>query len=143
MEHFTPIASLLGGALLGLSASLLLLGVGRICGIAGIVGPIVTSPRKESRWRISFVLGLFAGGLATCLVAPATLRIETDRSLPEIALAGLLVGFGTRLGNGCTSGHGVCGLSRGSVRSLAATLTFMATGAASTYLASHVLRGAL
>ncbi len=143
MEHFTPISSLIGGVLIGLSASILLLGAGRVCGIAGIVGQLVTPPHKEPRWRLAFLGGMLAGGLGAFLVHPAAFRIETDSSFVSIAVAGLLVGFGTRLGNGCTSGHGVCGLSRLSLRSLAATLTFIATGAATTYLARHVLAGRL
>jgi len=112
MEHFTPLASLIGGMLIGLSASMLLLFNGKIAGISGIIAGILSPAKNDTLWRIVFV-------------------------------AGLLVGFGTRLGNGCTSGHGVCGLSRFSQRSLLATVTFIATGALTVYIINHLLGGAL
>lgn len=141
MEHFTPLASLLGGALIGLAASLLLLGDGRIAGISGIVGGLLTPVAGETAWRALFVTGLLVGGLGLHLVDPALVRMDLDRSAAALVLSGLLVGFGTRLGNGCTSGHGVCGISRGSRRSLVATVTFMATGMATAWVVGHVLGG--
>jgi uncharacterized membrane protein YedE/YeeE len=138
---FTPLPSLLGGMLLGLAASLLLLFDGRIAGISGIVGGLVFPRAGEVRWRASFVAGLVAGGLALRAIRPAVLAVVLDVPLGAVVLAGMLVGLGTRLGNGCTSGHGVCGISRGSVRSLAATLTFMATGALTVFVVRHLLAG--
>jgi len=120
--------ALLGGGLIGLAASAVLLFSGRIAGISGIVGGLLSWPPSEGRWRLAFVAGLLAGGLMLSAFWPAVFQVPAGRSLLAIGVAGLLVGFGTRMGNGCTSGHGVCGLSRMSVRSLAATVTFMATG---------------
>lgn len=129
MENFTPIASTVGGALIGLSASILLLFNGRIAGISGIFAGLLSPQRGDTGWRVAFVAGLLVGGLALFLAAPALFAVTYDRTLPMVAVAGLLVGLGVRLGAGCTSGHGVCGLSRLSPRSLVATLTFIATGA--------------
>jgi uncharacterized membrane protein YedE/YeeE len=127
MHHFTPIRSLLGGMLIGLSASLLALGAGRVAGISGILGGLFTPGREGRSWRLQFLAGLGAGGLVLLAMRPAVFA-STTRSLPVLVLAGLLVGFGARLGGGCTSGHGVCGLGRLSGRSLVATLVFMFTG---------------
>lgn len=120
--------ALAGGALIGLSASLLLVLNGRVAGISGIVGGLLAPARGEVLWRALFVTGLLAGGLAAYAIWPERFDASGAPALPFVALAGALVGVGTRLGNGCTSGHGVCGISRLSPRSLAATVTFMATG---------------
>lgn len=141
MEHSTPFASLTGGALIGLAASLLLLGDGRIAGISGIVGGLLDPGAGDRAWRLLFVAGLLVGGLGLRVVDPALLRMDLDRSAGALVASGLLVGFGTALGNGCTSGHGVCGLSRGSRRSFVATLTFMATGLLVATLVAHMLGG--
>jgi uncharacterized protein len=141
MENFTPIASTLGGMLIGLSAALMLLGLGRIAGISGIFGGLVHPKAGDTVWRIAFVSGLILGGIAMSRFVPELFAVRIDRSIAVIALAGLLVGVGTRMGNGCTSGHGVCGLSRLSTRSLLATLTFMATGGITVYFTQHILRG--
>ena len=117
-----------GGVMIGLSASATLYFVGRIAGISGIVGGLLATWNDESAWRISFLLGLFAGGVALMMVMPEAIVPPAGRSLAVVAVAGALVGYGTRLGSGCTSGHGVCGLTRLSPRSLVATVTFMATG---------------
>jgi hypothetical protein len=143
MEHFTPLASLLGGMLIGLSASALLLFDGKIAGISGIVAGLLSPVKNDALWRIVFVAGLLTGGFLLRLLSPRTFTIGIVRSWGAFAVAGLLVGFGTRLGNGCTSGHGVCGLSRFSQRSLIATITFIATGAATVYIINHLLGGAL
>lgn len=121
--------ALAGGALLGLSASWLMLAHGRIAGISGIVGGLITPKPALERWRLGFVSGLLVGGALLAVSAPALLAGPTDRGLLQVAVAGLLVGYGTRLGSGCTSGHGVCGLTRLSPRSGLATATFMASGA--------------
>ena len=135
---FTPWASLAGGALIGLAATLLVLFNGRIAGISGVLGGLLKPAQGDVAWRGAFVLGLVAAPLAWRLVA-AWPRLHVDASLPVLVAAGLLVGVGTRYGAGCTSGHGVCGLSRGSVRSLAATVTFMAAGFAVVFVVRHLL----
>lgn len=135
-----PWRELAGGALVGVSASLLLVLDGRVAGISGIVGGLLRHTPGDVSWRAFFTVGLLLGGAVLLVVAPSTLGATTV-SLPLVALAGLLVGFGTRLGGGCTSGHGVCGISRLSGRSLVATLTFMGTGALATFFVRHVLGG--
>ena len=120
--------ALLGGALIGLSASALLLVNGRVSGICGIVDSLLVRWTSETWWRAAFVAGLLAGGGLLMLFSPELIQEPSSRSLPLVGGAGLLVGVGTRLANGCTSGHGVCGLSRRSKRSLIATLSFMGTG---------------
>jgi uncharacterized membrane protein YedE/YeeE len=128
MHDFTPWNALLGGALIGAAASLLLIANGRVAGISSIVSGLLLPARGEVSWRGAFVLGLVLAGLGALLFAPAQLG-QSPRSLVTLAAAGLLVGVGTRIGGGCTSGHGVCGMSRLSARSLVATVTFIATGA--------------
>ena len=129
---------LLGGALIGLSATLLLWSIGRIAGISGIVNGLGTAPRSDRAWRAAFLLGLMvAGGIAMQFLPYAPSRLQTG-STSLLLLAGLLVGFGTRMGGGCTSGHGVCGLGRLSWRSLAAVLTFMLTAIATVFIMRHV-----
>jgi uncharacterized membrane protein YedE/YeeE len=139
--HFTPFASLAGGVLLGLAAAAFILVNGRILGISGILAGLLSPRRGDTGWRIALLLGLLAAPATLALVAPAgwvsAPRIGAGPVL--VVVAGLLVGFGTRLGSGCTSGHGVCGLSRLSPRALAATLTFMAAGFASVFVLRHVL----
>ena len=143
MDHFTPLASLIGGMLIGLSASMLLLFNGKIAGISGIIAGTLSPAKNDTLWRIVFVTGLLVGGFLLRLLSPQTFVIGITRSWSALVVAGLLVGFGTRLGNGCTSGHGVCGLSRFSQRSLLATVTFIATGALTVYIINHLLGGAL
>jgi uncharacterized membrane protein YedE/YeeE len=128
ITDFTPWSSLAGGALIGLGASTLLIGSGRIAGISGIAGNLVFGKAGDRLWRALFLLGLVGMGALFSVVHPTALA-PSPRSLSGVGLAGLLVGFGTRLGGGCTSGHAVCGVSRMSPRSLLATLTFMVTGA--------------
>jgi len=117
-----------GGVMIGLAASAMLFFVGRIAGISGIVGGLLRPEPDDSSWRLAFLGGLFVGGLLLAATLPEAIGSPSGRSLPALGLAGLLVGFGVRMASGCTSGHGVCGLSRLSVRSLVATLTFMAVG---------------
>jgi len=126
MHNFTPGSALLGGVLIGVAASLLLVGNGRIAGISGIVSGLLLGDRGQFAGRALFVLGLLAAGFAATRLAPGSIA-SSPRSLPTLIIAGLFVGAGTRLGNGCTSGHGVCGLSRFSARALVATITFMLT----------------
>ncbi len=139
MEDFTPISGLLGGMLIGLAATMLLLLNGRIAGISGIVGGLLVSRvRGLFGWRMAFVVGLLLG---TFGYAPAAggVSVEIEASLPVLAVAGLLVGFGTRLGSGCTSGHGVCGIGRLSKRSIAATAVFFGVAIATVFVVNHVV----
>jgi hypothetical protein len=126
MHDFTPLRSLLGGMVIGTAASLLALGAGRVAGISGILGGLFAPGREGRAWRLQFLGGLAAGALVLVALRPEVFA-SAGRSLPVLVAAGLLVGFGARLGGGCTSGHGVCGLSRLSGRSLVATLVFMGT----------------
>ena len=121
-------AGLAGGALIGLAAGALLILNGRIAGISGIVGWTLAPRRRETGWRIAFVLGLLAGGGLLSWLSPTSLPLDHDAPYAMVLAAGLLVGFGSRLGTGCTSGHGVCGIGRLSPRSLVATATFVLTG---------------
>ncbi len=142
MENFTPVPALIGGALIGLSATLLLLFSGRIAGISGILNAFINPREPESGWRGLFLLGLILGAGAYIWTQPGAAPAPAELPLWVLALAGVLVGFGTRMGSGCTSGHGVCGLGRFSMRSLVATLIFMATGVATVYVVRHVIGGA-
>lgn len=137
-SSFTPIQALSGGALIGLAAILLLVFNGRIAGISGIVGGLL-GPRLtgDVAWRVAFVLGIIAAPLLYRVFAELP-EIRIDADWPMLVLAGLLVGFGSRYGSGCTSGHGVCGISRLSPRSIVATLAFMATGFVTVYLVRHL-----
>lgn len=137
-NHFTPWASLAGGVLLGLASALFILLSGRLLGISGILGGLIRPRSGDTGWRIAFLAGLLVAPAVWALfVAPEAPRIEAGGT--TLLVAGLLVGWGTRYGSGCTSGHGVCGLSRLSPRSLAATLAFMATGFAAVYVVRHLL----
>jgi uncharacterized protein len=122
------VLAILGGAFIGLAASAMLYLSGRIAGISGILGGLLQRPKTDSGWRLAFLGGLFVGGLLLSAFFPGAIQSPTGRSLILVGLAGGMVGFGTRLGNGCTSGHGVCGLTRLSKRSFVATLTFMGSG---------------
>ncbi|WP_110958699.1 YeeE/YedE family protein [Acidovorax sp. ST3] len=136
--HFTPWAALAGGVLLGLASALFVLLNGRILGISGIVGGLLRPRAGDMGWRLAFVLGmLVAPGLYWLVVGPTQPRIDATWGM--VVIAGLLVGVGTRYGSGCTSGHGVCGLSRMSPRSLVATLAFMGAGFVTVFLIRHVL----
>lgn len=135
-QVFTPI-SLLGGLLIGIAASILLLGIGRIAGVSGITASVVRIKNTEA-WQVLFLLGLMASPLIYQIIAPLP-KIEVTSSIPLLILAGLLVGIGTQLGSGCTSGHGICGLARFSKRSLVAVITFMATGIVTVTILRQVL----
>lgn len=141
-ETFTPWSALAGGVLIGLAAALMVVLLGRIAGISGIVGNLLQAATWASvlqwSWRAAFVVGMLAAPLLWQWFAPLP-AMQMPSNPVVIVVAGLLVGFGTRLGSGCTSGHGVCGLSRLSLRSLAATLMFMATGAVTVFIMRHVL----
>ena len=125
--EFTPVAALAGGLMIGLAAALLWLGNGRTAGVSGIVGGVVRPLRGDVAWRVAFVGGLVLAGVVAVLARMDAIA-PSPRPLGVLALAGLLVGAGTRIGGGCTSGHGVCGIGRGSRRSLVATLVFVLSG---------------
>jgi uncharacterized membrane protein YedE/YeeE len=131
------VAALAGGALIGAAASLLLRFNGRIAGVSGVLAGLFSRQRDELGWRALFVAGLLVGGVLVVLVQPAALGVQSPPSIGVALAGGLLVGVGTRLSGGCTSGHGVCGISRLSVRSILATLTFMATAMATVFLVRH------
>jgi uncharacterized membrane protein YedE/YeeE len=149
MENFTPVSSAVGGMMIGLAVMLLWLGLGRIAGISGIVGGVVSGVLpgvlrdrpSETGWRVAFLAGLLAAPLLFDLTGNLPAQMPVAGSTGLLILAGLLVGFGTRLGSGCTSGHGVCGLARLSPRSLVATGLFMTTAAATVFLVRHVVGG--
>jgi uncharacterized membrane protein YedE/YeeE len=139
MQSFTPLESTLGGLLVGLGSVGILHFHARVAGVAGILGGLVPPRPRDALWRACFALGLVLAGVVAAFVAPERLSLRGTLSLPYLALGGVLVGFGARLGGGCTSGHGVCGLGRFSLRSLVATLTFMTTAGLCVYLVRHVL----
>lgn len=138
--NFTPWTALTGGSLLGIASAAFILLNGRVLGISGIVGGLLAPRRGDIGWRLSFLLGLLLAPTALTLWAPGLIRApRIDAGTLTLIAAGLLVGFGTRYGSGCTSGHGVCGLSRLAPRSLVATLAFMAAGFATVFVIRHVI----
>ena len=143
MDSFTPIASTLGGMLVGLAAAGLLMFHGRIAGISGIAGGIFRRQPGDVTWRIMFLVGLFTAGVLGSWVYPEAYRVGIDRSSLALIAAGLAVGIGTQLGSGCTSGHGVCGIGRLSKRSTVATISFMATAAITVFVVNEILGGAV
>ena len=134
-----PIYSNFGGVLIGIASSLLLLINGRTAGISGIAGGLLARVAGERSWRLAFLGGLVAGGFLLRTMAPEAFGESAAPSAALLVVAGLLVGFGTRLGSGCTSGYGICGIARGARRSIAATLTFMVTGAATVFIVNHLI----
>ena len=130
--------ALVGGLFIGFAASLMLVFMGRIAGISGIVHHLLGAKDKNTDWRLSFVAGLVTGGIMLGFILPNSLTQTASSPVWQVILAGLLVGFGTVMGSGCTSGHGICGVSRLSVRSIVATGTFMATGILAVYLLKHI-----
>lgn len=141
MTEFTPLSGLIGGMLIGVASVLMLWGSGRITGISGIFGGLLTPSQGDFAWRAAFIMGLIIGGLLWPEVTGDPLPVDLQASWPIMLAAGLLVGFGTRLGSGCTSGHGVCGIGRLSPRSFVAVVTFMVAAVATTYLSRHILGG--
>lgn len=137
-QAFTPWPALAGGVLIGIAAALFVLLNGRIAGISGIVGGLLKPVRGDIAWRAAFVAGLIVAPMLYAAFAPAPM-LQVDADYGALVVAGLLVGLGTRYGSGCTSGHGVCGLSRLSPRSLVATLVFMAAGFTTVYVSRHLL----
>jgi uncharacterized protein len=143
VSGFEPVRALLGGTVLGIGLVMVLLASGRVAGVSGVVGALLPPRRGDWAWRLAFVIGLFAGGVAIRGFVPESMVFALDRSTPALVVAGLLVGYGSRLGNGCTSGHGVCGLARLSPRSLLATAVFIATGAVTVFVINHFEGGRL
>ena len=140
MTEFTPFSALAGGIMIGLAAVLLMAANGRIAGISGIVGRLLPPvPQGEAAWRVAFLAGLFISPALVGAASGAALDITVSPNIAVMVAAGLLVGFGSALGNGCTSGHGVCGVARLSRRSVAATVTFMATAIATVFVVRHVI----
>ena len=139
MENFTPVSGLVGGLLIGLAAALLLLLNGRLSGISGIVGGLLAPKSSDAGWRVAFVAGLLVGALSYVLATGGAMLVRMQASVPVLVAAGLLVGFGTRLGSGCTSGHGVCGIARLSRRSIVATSVFFGVAIVTVFLTHHVI----
>jgi len=141
MVNFTPISAAIGGSLIGLSAVLLMLLTGRIAGISGILGGLLDFRSEDRDWRIAFIAGLIVAPLIAGWMGYGMPPPELPASWAVIIAAGLLVGFGTRLGGGCTSGHGICGVARLSVRSVAATVVFMLAAIVTVAVTRHVFGG--
>lgn len=137
------VSAIIGGALIGIGAAALMLATGKIAGISGIVSGLLAPKPGDFGWRVALVVGMVAVGTLIAIFWPELHGFGVDRSLVAIAAAGLLVGFGARLGSGCTSGHGVCGLARLGPRSLVATLTFMTSGALAVFVVNHLLGGSI
>ena len=143
MENFTPVESLVGGIVIGIAALVLLRFYGRIAGISGVVGGLFPFNTGETLWRMVFLAGLVTGGVTLSFVHTDAVTFELAYSNPALILAGLLVGVGSRMGNGCTSGHGICGLGRLAPRSMVAVLTFMTTGILAAVVVHQIFSGAI
>jgi len=139
VEEFTPVSGLVGGLLIGLSTALMMVLNGRIAGISGIVGGLLARKGSEVGWRAMFAAGLLLGAFAYVLASGEVFPVRVQASLPIMVAAGLFVGFGTRLGSGCTSGHGVSGIARLSRRSIVATLVFMGTAILTVFVTGQLL----
>lgn len=139
MENFTPVSGLIGGLLIGGAATLLLLLNGRISGISGIVGGLLVPKGSDAGWRLVFVVGLLIGAFGYMLATDGTLAVRMQAPVPVLVAAGLLVGFGTRLGSGCTSGHGLCGIARLSKRSIVASAVFFSVAMLTVFVFRHVI----
>jgi uncharacterized membrane protein YedE/YeeE len=137
--NFTPVSGLVGGLLIGLAVALMMLLNGRIAGISSIVGGLATPKSGDTAWRLAFVVGLLLGALAFILAVGGPTPVDVLASPPAILIGGLLVGFGTRMGSGCTSGHGLCGIARFSRRSIVATSVFFGVAMLTVFLTYHVL----
>jgi len=141
VHHLTPISALFGGALIGLAAAMLMLFTGRLAGVSGILGGLLTARPADRGWRVAFIAGLIAAPLVAAAMGGSLPRPAIAANLALVAAAGLLVGFGSRMGNGCTSGHGVCGFARLSARSIVATGVFMVTAVLTVAIVRHGLGG--
>lgn len=141
MENFTPVSAIIGGAMIGVASSMLLVLSGRLAGISGILAGLLPPARGDIDWRILFIGGLLAGTFIYQVFAGESYDVSFSLGWPAIVVGGLLTGIGTRLGSGCTSGHGVCGLGRLSPRSAAATVTFIVAGGLTVFVVRHVVGG--
>lgn len=139
MENFTPVSGLIGGLLIGLAAALLLLLNGRISGISGIVGGLLAPKSSDAGWRVVFIAGLLLGAFGYMLATGGAMPVRMQASMPVLVVAGLLVGFGTRFGSGCTSGHGLCGIARLSKRSIVASAVFFGVAMLTVFIVRHVI----
>lgn len=139
MENFTPYSALAGGILIGLSATVMLLFNGRVTGISGMISGLVTPTKGEWSWRLVFLIGMMIGAVLFVFIFSGSLTPRTNFPLYLLIVGGFLVGFGTRLGNGCTSGHAICGIARFSPRSILATCVFMFSGGVTVFVIRHVL----
>jgi uncharacterized membrane protein YedE/YeeE len=137
---FTPFPALAGGALIGFAAVLLLAANGRIAGISGITAGLFARVSRDTLWRAAFIAGVWLGAVGYAAARGGLFEVRLEATLPVVVASGLLVGFGTRLGSGCTSGHGVCGIARFSRRSMVATLVFMAAGMATVFAVRHIVQ---
>ena len=140
MHDFTPVHAVVGGALIALSLAIMLVTTGRIAGLSGVFAGFVAGTRIDGAWRAWFIAGMLLVGLAFAVVEPSTFDAGARIPLWGVAIAGVLVGVGTRMSNGCTSGHGLCGMSRLSKRSIIATMTFVAVGVATATITGALLR---
>ena len=141
MSNFTPVSALIGGGLIGLAAAIYILGLGRVAGVSGILGSLMRPRAGDAPTQLAFVAGLIAAPLLMGAAGAPLPALSIEASLPVLIAGGLLVGFGTRLGGGCTSGHGVCGICRFSMRSLVATMVFIGAGAAVVFVVRHLIGG--
>jgi uncharacterized membrane protein YedE/YeeE len=141
MSPLSLLTSTIGGVLLGTASSLLFVLNGRICGVSGIVGDLAAATRGDRSWRLAFIAGLLVGGVGLTLVRRDLVALASEQTIGASILAGVLVGVGTRMSHGCTSGHGLCGIARLSKRSIIATLIFMAAGVVTVFVTRHVLNG--
>ncbi len=137
----TLLTSTIGGLVLGAASSLLFIGNGRVCGVSGIVGELAAAPRGDRSWRLAFIVGLLVGGAGLVLLRRDLVALASEQTLGRAIVAGILVGAGTRMSHGCTSGHGLCGIALLSKRSIVATLVFMTAAAATVFVTRHVLNG--
>jgi len=138
MDNFTPYSGFVGGILIGIASTLLLFANGRVAGISGIVGGLLSPRDGEAGWRVTFIVGLLLGVFAYAFAQGRPLTVTIDTSWQTMAIAGFLVGFGTRLGGGCTSGHGICGIARLSARSIVATAIFMLSAIITVFIVRHL-----
>lgn len=141
MTDFTPISGLIGGMMIGLAAVLFLFSIGRIAGVSGVAGGVIGGRDNDLAWRLAFLAGIILGPFIVALATGAMASVDVATPWPWLIVAGLLVGFGTRLGAGCTSGHGVCGLARGSRRSFLSTGLFFAVAVLTVFITRHLLQG--
>ena len=137
IENFTPLYSLIGGGLIGLAALILMISIGRIMGVSGIATAAIEGPKRD--WQLAFIFGIFIAALSYNYISPTPAIVKVTDDTTILILAGLLVGLGTRIGSGCTSGHGVCGISRLSLRSLGAVVTFMLSGIVTVFIMQNIV----